>query len=250
MSGLVKVPFRGDEIECVQDVDGVHVSIRRVCDGLGVSVQGQLARLRGERWATIKMILTVADDGKTRETACLALTSLAMWLGTIKASKVKPEAREALTQFQCELHDVVRDHFFGRPTRSDSQLLERFDAMALRLAALEALVVSRTPELHAGIVDTKDAKLFILTPINMIVAKRLRLTGGKQRSVRKKLDDALRECVGYPLTRASRWEMLSREKLGDARRFLAREMALVDDAFDALDAERAAAQSTLFPTEH
>jgi hypothetical protein len=95
------------------DRGGVFVSVRRVCDALGLAVQPQLAKLWAKPWATVTFIVTVAEDGKNRETAMLDLDALPMWLATIEPSRVAPEAREKLVLYQREAARVLRDHFFG-----------------------------------------------------------------------------------------------------------------------------------------
>lgn len=90
------------------------VSIRHVCDALGVSNQGQQAKLATKEWACVKMILTQIDgDDQTRSIACIDLDSLPMWLATIEASRVKPEVRPLLLAFQRDCARVLRDHYYG-----------------------------------------------------------------------------------------------------------------------------------------
>jgi hypothetical protein len=113
---LASVPFRGGHLLAAQ-VDGeVFVPLLPLCDTLGVSLQGQLAKLRAKPWATIKMILSVAGDGKARQLAAVDLRSLPLWLATIEPSRVRPEAREALVAYQREAADVLYRHFLAPPS--------------------------------------------------------------------------------------------------------------------------------------
>ena len=111
---IVHVPFRGDTIDAVQDEQGVWVGVRRVCDSFGLSSNGQIEKLKNKPWATGKIIVSVAEDGKTRELYCLHLDALPMWLGNIDTGRVKPEVRDKLIAYQKEAARVLRDHFFGR----------------------------------------------------------------------------------------------------------------------------------------
>lgn len=108
-----RIPFHGDTLEAACDGQRVWVSVRRVCDVLGLAVQPQLTKLRGKRWATITTIVTVAEDGKRREVAAINLDALPMWLATVDASRVAEQARPALERFQLEAADVLREHFLG-----------------------------------------------------------------------------------------------------------------------------------------
>ena len=111
---LVRVEFRGDTLEAVQKDGEVWVSIKRCCEVLGVDVEGQRKKLKKQAWATTDMMSVVAEDGKGRELAMIALKSLPQWLVTIYASKVKPELRAKLALFQKEAADVLAAHFLGR----------------------------------------------------------------------------------------------------------------------------------------
>lgn len=113
---LVSVPFRGGHLLAAQLEGEVWVPLLPVCEALGVSPQGQLAKLRAKPWATIKIILSVAGDGKARQLAAVDLRSLPLWLATIEPSRVKPEAREALVAYQREAADALYRHFLAPPT--------------------------------------------------------------------------------------------------------------------------------------
>jgi len=112
-SSLARIPFHGEEIEAARDEDGVWIAIRRVCDVLGPSMQGQLSKLKGKPWATIKTIFTTGPDGKVYQTACIDLDALPMWLATIEPGRVRPELRQKLALYQREAARALRDHFFG-----------------------------------------------------------------------------------------------------------------------------------------
>jgi len=143
MSDIVKVPFRDGHIEAIGDDNGkVHVVIKRVCETIGVAFQAQLTKLKAKPWATVTMIVTVAEDGRKREVACIALESLPMWMATIEPSKVAPEVRPILEAFQCEAHDVLRDYFFGRQRVAASLPTEFFTELSARLELLQHSLLS------------------------------------------------------------------------------------------------------------
>ena len=60
------VPFYGDSIEAARDTrDGsFYVSIRRVCENLGIALSSQLEKLKGYHWAT-----TCVDDRQVASTS-------------------------------------------------------------------------------------------------------------------------------------------------------------------------------------
>lgn len=110
---IVQVHIHGATYDVVQDHRGdVFVSVRRVCDVLGLTLQAQLVKLKGRPWACIAMIATQVG-GQRRDVAFIGLDALPMWLATIEPSRVRPEHRERLIVHQREAARVLRDHFFG-----------------------------------------------------------------------------------------------------------------------------------------
>jgi hypothetical protein len=114
MNSIVEVPFYAESVQTVREGDSVWVVVKRVCEALGIAEQRQAAKLKAKPWATTTLVVAVAEDGKNREVFCLDLESLPMWLATIDANKVAPEARFKLVAYQKECARVLRDHFFGR----------------------------------------------------------------------------------------------------------------------------------------
>lgn len=115
---IIEVPFQSDRLQAVRDGEAVWVVVRRVCEALGIDPDSQRKRLQdAERcpWAVTVMTTATGPDGKNYEVFAVHLDSLPMWLATIEASRVRPEAREKLIAYQKECARVLRDHFFGSP---------------------------------------------------------------------------------------------------------------------------------------
>jgi hypothetical protein len=115
-AALVKFDFHGDEIEVLHEDGRVWVGVKRLCDVLRIANQPQQAKLSRKPWATVTMIVTVAEDGRQREQFCIDLDSLPMWLATIEPSRVQPVLRPRLIDYQRECARVLRDHFLGQRT--------------------------------------------------------------------------------------------------------------------------------------
>lgn len=102
------IPFRARELLLVDYADQPFVPMKAVVEGMGLSWQGQHAKLTAGRFATtIKEILIVAQDGKQREVTCLPLRKLTGWLMSIHPNKVRPELREGIIAYQDECDDVL-----------------------------------------------------------------------------------------------------------------------------------------------
>ncbi|MDQ4079007.1 MAG: hypothetical protein M3220_22540 [Chloroflexota bacterium] len=162
------VEFHGDELVAVRAEDGtIWIPIRRVCEALGVTYQGQLERVRrdpvlSDALGSVSVTLT---DGRTYEMNCLPLKFVRGWLFGINANRVKEEIREKLIQYQREVIEII-DRAFGRNmpevdvddaileamrenARQQLQLWETIIAEKRRLRATEELVQEHDDRLMA-----------------------------------------------------------------------------------------------------
>jgi hypothetical protein len=112
-SSPIHVTFQGDDVEVVREGNQGWVPLKRVCEALGLDFSTQLLKLKSKEWATMGLIPTVAEDGKRRETACIHLDSLPMWLATIETKRVAPSVRPKLVEYQKHCAKVLRDAVFG-----------------------------------------------------------------------------------------------------------------------------------------
>lgn len=141
---LVEVPFHGDTLHAVQDDKGVWVSVRRVCEALGIARESQQAKLKKKGWAVGTFIVLTGPDGKQYENYMLHLDSLPMWLATIETSRVKPGIREKLEVYQREAAKVLARHFLGEPRRDTA--LSATDIMKLVSTTLRETMPSMVRE--------------------------------------------------------------------------------------------------------
>lgn len=112
MSALIPVSVPGAAPIMAIQQDGTEwASPRHICDALGIAWQAQHRKLSTKKWATVTMMMTVAADGKNRETAMVDRRTLTMWLATIDAGRVAPEHREALEAYQSEAADALDAYF-------------------------------------------------------------------------------------------------------------------------------------------
>lgn len=110
------IPFHGAHIEAVRAGETVWVSVRRMCEALGLDTSSQHKKLYDRDrspWAVTVMMTTTGPDGKNYESFCLDLESVPMWLATIDTSRVAEHVRPKVILFQREAAKVLRDHFFG-----------------------------------------------------------------------------------------------------------------------------------------
>jgi hypothetical protein len=112
---IEKIPFAGGEIHALNQDGIIFVSLRKVCEELGVNFSSQLQKLKeiasqGEVWAGVVIIATPSAGGE-QQTTMLPADSLPMFLITINNNKVKEEIRPKLLQYKNEAAKVLAEYF-------------------------------------------------------------------------------------------------------------------------------------------
>ncbi len=214
MSGLVRVPFHGDEIECVREGDNVWMSIPRACGNIGIAEHGQIAKLRQKTWARVQTICTPDSRGVSQDTWCLHLDSVPMWLATIEPSRVSENAREKLASYQLECARVLRDHFFGRPAPAlDVQAIVTMAVTAALRAYREEETERQETFRTIGAAGHTNVRAALTTS----AAAQTGETKGKlYRRVRQGLDNDLRAATGWSGTGRA-WAMFPSSRWADLR---------------------------------
>ena len=127
---LVKVPFHGDTLEAVQKDAHPWASVRRLCENIKLDFGSQLKRLKRQRWATVVIMTTVADDGKTRQTAMIRADKIPMWLATIDLARIKDKAiRDKIAIYQDEAAEVLARHFLAKPNAATPEMAAVFQVL-------------------------------------------------------------------------------------------------------------------------
>jgi phage antirepressor YoqD-like protein len=130
---IVKVGFHGGEIEAVKVGNDVWVSVRRICENLGIDPKNQQEKLSQKRWASCKVLSTSQGQSQCREQFMLHLDSVPMWLANIDSNRVAEDARGLLDAYQLEATKVLRDHFYGKIVHTPQDYIEALEE-TLRLA--------------------------------------------------------------------------------------------------------------------
>lgn len=98
------VPFHGHTLLTIKDGDIIRVAMKPICEAVGLDWSAQFRRIERHPvlGSTVAMMAMVAEDGKQREIVTLPLDYLNGWLFGIDASRVKPEIRDRLIDYQRE----------------------------------------------------------------------------------------------------------------------------------------------------
>ncbi|OLS61506.1 phage antirepressor N-terminal domain-containing protein [Pseudomonas putida] len=102
------IPFRSAKLLLIERDGQPFIPMKPVVEGMGLDWKSQHAKLQGGRFNSVMvMITTTGSDGKRYEMACLPLRKLAGWLMSIHASKVRPELRDGVIDYQNECDDAL-----------------------------------------------------------------------------------------------------------------------------------------------
>ncbi|WP_053764686.1 phage antirepressor N-terminal domain-containing protein [Leptospirillum ferriphilum] len=111
---LVPVPFHGNILFLVEQNNEPYTPMKPIVEGMGLDWASQFTKLKSDpkRWGSIVMTtIQVPGDTQGRETLCMPLRKLPGWLMTIQPSRVKPEIREKILQYQNECDDVLWEYW-------------------------------------------------------------------------------------------------------------------------------------------
>lgn len=114
------------EINFPTDADGtIFVPVKPICQVLGINHDTQLNTLKMHPILCSVTALKAATgaDGKEYQMSCLPLKYALAWLLGIDSRNVKPEAQEAVIQYQKMCYDAIYDKFFLEPTRQKEKLI-------------------------------------------------------------------------------------------------------------------------------
>jgi phage antirepressor YoqD-like protein len=108
---IERFDFHGTELVVIPTDEGLFVSVKRVCEALGIDPKTQREKLQAAPWAVGGLIPSTGTDGKRYEMFAVHLDTLPMWLAGIDAGRVAEHVRPVLVLFQKEAARALRDHF-------------------------------------------------------------------------------------------------------------------------------------------
>lgn len=139
MSDIVKFEFQGDELDCVKEDETLWVSVRRVCEALGLASNSQIEKLKGKSWATNTLIVSVDANGRNREQFFVDIDTVPMWLANIDEGRVLDRVRPKLVKYQREAAKALRDYFFtGKAIKMPKTIIEAGELWLTALKEKEA----------------------------------------------------------------------------------------------------------------
>lgn len=159
---LVAIPVPGTDRQVMATVvDGKPmVSLRHVCEAIGIDPEPQRRKLRRRSWAcAVQETAQLPGETQRREYTLIDRRTFTMWLGGLDENRVSEEARPILVAFQAEAADAL-DAYFNEggainPRATEDQLdriARQAQAQAAVLQALKGIVDPRHLEAKGRVV--------------------------------------------------------------------------------------------------
>ena len=108
----VSINFHGSIIPTFNVAGIIRVAMKPICDSIGLEWHGQRQRIkRNPVLAKGAVMITAPSKGGLQKVLTLPLTKLNGWLFGVDASRVKPEVRGKLVEYQEECFEVLSDYW-------------------------------------------------------------------------------------------------------------------------------------------
>ena len=120
----VSVEFQGQSIEAVQVNKRVWVSLKKLCQNMGIkALDKQIKKVQQDpTFDDLYRLMPVQHHSGSKETFMLDLEALPFWLGSIQINRVSNgEVKKRLIAYRQHCVQVLRDYFFGNADNSSTQ---------------------------------------------------------------------------------------------------------------------------------
>jgi ferritin-like metal-binding protein YciE len=166
------VEFYGDELTAVRIDTDIFVSVRHLCDALGLDRASQARRMRRDEILAdgYKGGVMVTSPGGQQSTGMLRVDLVPFWLAKVDISRVREEIKPKLKQYQREVVKVLWEAFQeGRLTadpvlddllRSDSDAVQAYKMLqALVKLARNQILLEAQLQTHTEHLADHDQRL-------------------------------------------------------------------------------------------
>lgn len=120
-----EVRFNGERIIVIRESGKIYVSVKNVCDNLGMDLkQHKAQKLKLRNDGLLKggiKLYPLKSNGGIQETMLLELDYLPIWLAKINPSRFSEELKKQLIEYQLKAKDVLADEFLGKRTLPEVQ---------------------------------------------------------------------------------------------------------------------------------
>lgn len=165
---LITVDFHGASLILVEKDGQPFTAMKPVVEGMGLDWGGQHKKLTSEaRWGCISFKgIQLPGDSQRRELVVMPLRKLPGWLMTLQPSRVRPEIREKVVQYQNECDDALwaywtKGHATNPRLVADADVIREMREMVEEAAKVRTELVSltaRTKKAESKINETRELK--------------------------------------------------------------------------------------------
>lgn len=188
----ISVPFHGNDLLLVGVGGDPFTPMKPIVEGMGLAWQVQHRKLDSnkERWGITMMV--IPSKSGDQETLCMPLRKLPGWLMTIHPTRVKPEIREKIIQYQNECDDVLWEYWTNghatnprisivTPAPPSEPLDRTLERERLRLETMR-LRTDRAMKLKKMVLEFREREIFGLAEARKTAMDAVRLLIGEDLS--------------------------------------------------------------------
>lgn len=150
---IVRIPFKSTAIHAMSDEGKPLVSLRHMCESIGLDVESQRKRINRSAWGRAVIMTAHDSTGRAQQMTMIDRKVMTIWLATVDTSRVKAEARTMLEAFQNEAADALDSYFHEGGAINPNATTSQLSDMELRLK--EAHGITSVIEKLRGILPDK-----------------------------------------------------------------------------------------------
>lgn len=160
---IKEVRFEDIDMLGVKNDKGVFVSIKSICNSLGVDNSSQLKRIKRDETLSKGVVqMTIPTNRGSQTVSMLSIDFLPLWVVGFTTNKVKEEVRRGLTRFKLKAKDVLAEAFLANKVKipkTYAEALLEAGRLALENEKLEAKIEEQKPmvEYVEQIAESKDS---------------------------------------------------------------------------------------------
>ena len=132
------IQFHNQQLIVLNHQNKPYVAMKPVCENIGLDWAAQLKRIkRHQVLSSGVVIMTIPSKQGLQEYVCLPISMINGWLFGIETSRVKPEIRATLEQYQLECFDVLYNHFMPKVAQQYPNTISLEQQQAIKQAVNE-----------------------------------------------------------------------------------------------------------------
>jgi hypothetical protein len=121
---LETIQFHDQQLIVLNHQNKPYIAMKPICENIGLDWHAQRQRIhRHHVLSKGEVMITLPSKSGNQEYVCLPISMINGWLFGIETSRVKPEIRATLEQYQLECFDVLYNHFMPNKETHQQVLL-------------------------------------------------------------------------------------------------------------------------------